>query len=478
MSKEKELEVREYTQEQQLYLLQFLLSSPEAFARCRNILHEEFFHTRLRKVVKELLAYSDEHKVLPTLEHIKAKFGIELAKVEAITDLHIDAFLTEIETFCRHRAMENVIYNGTDLIAKGHYADVERRIKEAMLISLQRDMGTNYFEDPRARLLRLKENNGMVSTGWKAIDQKLYGGLNRREITLFCGSSGAGKSLFLQNIALNWIAAGLNVVYVTCELSEDLVAMRLDAMLTSVATREIFSKLDQVELAIKMQAKKAGRLQVKYLPPGTTANDLRAYLREYMIQSSIRPDALVIDYLDLLYPNNKRIDPSNLFVKDKFVTEELRALVAEMNMLGVSAAQLNRSAVQEQEHDQSMIAGGLSKIQTADNVLTIHTSEPMRERGEYRLQFIKTRSSSGVGSKILLAFNPATLRITDTEDAGSARAKDVSDITAELTEKRKSQRTAENNAPESTISDAPEKDTNSVSDRASSIRNLLARLNN
>jgi len=50
----------------------------------------------------------------------------------------------------------------------------------------------------------------------------------------------------------------------------------------------------------------------------------------------------VVDYLDLLFPNNKRIDPSNLFVKDKFVTEELRGLMVERQMIGQTAAQLNR----------------------------------------------------------------------------------------------------------------------------------------
>ena len=57
--------------------------------------------------------------------------------------------------------------------------------------------------------------------------------------------------------------------------------------------------------------------------------------------------------------------------------------------------------------------GGISKINTVDNVMTIFTSPPMRERGEYRMQFIKTRSSSGVGSSLILKFDPISLRIYD-----------------------------------------------------------------
>jgi hypothetical protein len=37
----------------------------------------------------------------------------------------------------------------------------------------------------------------------------------------------------------------------------------------------------------------------------------------------------------------------------------------------------------------------------------------MKERGRYQIQFMKTRSSSGVGQKVDLEFNVETLRITD-----------------------------------------------------------------
>jgi hypothetical protein len=50
---------------------------------------------------------------------------------------------------------------------------------------------------------------------------------------------------------------------------------------------------------------------------------------------------------------------------------------------------------------------------TADNVIGIFTSRAMKERGRYQIQFMKTRSSSGVGQKVDLEFNVDTLRITD-----------------------------------------------------------------
>jgi hypothetical protein len=82
----------------------------------------------------------------------------------------------------------------------------------------------------------------------------------------------------------------------------------------------------------------------------------------------------------------------------------------------VTASQLNRAAVEEIEFDHSHIAGGISKINTADNVIGIFTSRAMRERGRYQIQFMKTRSSSGVGQKVDLEFDVNSLRIRDLGD--------------------------------------------------------------
>jgi hypothetical protein len=152
------------------------------------------------------------------------------------------------------------------------------------------------------------------------------------------------------------------------------------------------------------------------MPSGKTANDIRSYLKEYEIKMGHRVDVLLVDYLDLLMPISIKISPENLFIKDKYVSEELRNLAVEKNCVFVTAAQLNRGAVEEIEFDHSHISGGLSKIQTADNVFGIFTSRAMRERGKYQLQLMKTRSSSGVGMKIDLDFNIDTLRITNSEE--------------------------------------------------------------
>jgi len=353
------------------------------------------------------------------VEQINASHEIQLKQAKDLDPAHFNWLLDEFETFARHKALESAILSSADLLEKGDYGPVEDMVKEAVSVGLTRDLGTDYFDDPKGRLQALKDNNGQISTGWANLDKKLFGGFNRGELNIFAGGSGAGKSLFLQNLAVNWAQAGLNVCYISFELSEALTAMRLDAMMTNIPTRSVMKQLDDVEIKVKMLAKKSGNLQIKYLPSGSNVLDVRTYLKELELKNKKKIDCILIDYLDLMMPKSKRISPADLFIKDKYVSEELRNLVVEKQCVLATASQLNRASVEEIEFDHSHISGGLSKIQTADNVIGIFTSRAMKERGRYQIQFMKTRSSSGVGQKVDLEFDVDSLRIRSLDEEES-----------------------------------------------------------
>ena len=407
------MENNDYKSDVQKLFLEMFLGNAESFVRCQNIFNPENFDQKLKEAASFIKTYVDEYKVMPELDIVNKSCDVDFKDTSNVGEEHYDWLLDTFEKFSRHKELERAILKGADLLEKGDYGPIEGLVKDAIQIGLSKDMGTDYWLDPKSRLMVLKDSNGQVSTGWPSIDKKLFGGFNRGELNIFAGGSGAGKSLFLQNLAVNFAMEGMNVAYITLELSEELTAMRLDAMVTGMATRDIFKNLEDVEMKVKVQGKKAGRIQIKYMPSGKNANDIRSYVKEWQIKNNAKLDVLLIDYLDLLMPQSRKVSPSDLFVKDKFVSEELRNLSMELNVIFVTASQLNRGAVEEIEFDHSHISGGLSKIQTADNVFGIFTSRAMRERGRYQIQLMKTRSSSGVGQKIDLEFDVDSLRIRD-----------------------------------------------------------------
>jgi KaiC/GvpD/RAD55 family RecA-like ATPase len=408
----------DYTPEIQKLFLEMMMQDAQSYVRVQNIYNPENFDRSLRDVAKFIASHSAEYKTLPTYEQIHAVTGVELKPIPTAIDGHQEWFMKEFEGFSRKEELSRAILKAADLLEEGDYDPVEKLIKDAVQISLTKDLGTDYFADPKARIDKYYNSGGQVSTGWPTMDKILYGGMSRGELNIFAGGSGSGKSLVMMNIALSWLQQGLSGVYISLELSEELVALRTDAMLTSTGTKDIRKDIETTELKVKMVGKKSGKYRIKALPAQSNVNDIRSFIKEYQIQTNNKVDFVMCDYLDLVMPVSVKVNPNDQFIKDKYVAEELRNLSQELNVLFVTASQLNRSAVEEIEFDHSHIAGGISKINTADNVFGIFTSRAMKERGRYQIQCMKSRSSTGVGMKIDLEYNIETMRITDPGEEG------------------------------------------------------------
>ncbi len=412
--------VKDYNLDVQKLFLRMMLTNAELYTRVVNIMDSQNFDKSLRPVADMFKEHSEKYSVLPDSTQIKAVTGVELEPIEDLNHGHYDWFLEEFEKFTKRQELERAILKAADLLEKGEYGPVEKLIKDAVQISLQKDMGTDYFADPQGRINKYFNSGGQVSTGWPQLDKLLYGGFSRGELNIFAGGSGSGKSLVMMNLALNWLQQGMSGVYISLELSEELTCLRSDAMLTAMSTKEIRKDISTTELKVKMIGKKSGQYRVKALPAQSNVNAIRSYLKEVQIQTGIKVDFVMVDYLDLVMPVSVKVNPNDQFIKDKYVSEELRNLAKELGILLVTASQLNRSAVEEVEFDHSHIAGGISKINTADNVFGIFTSRAMRERGVYQIQCMKSRSSTGVGQKIDLQYNIETMRITDDDPDGYA----------------------------------------------------------
>lgn len=374
-----------------------MLSEHELFIRCSNILNANYFDKKLSPIIKFLHEYSEQHSALPKFEVINTKFKTKFTKIDNLVESDKTWFLDTIEDFCRTTAIEHAIVKGADMLEKGEYGGLEEMVKDATLVSLQRDMGTNYFESPKERLERLKEQNGNISTGWKTVDNVIYQ-VGRGELVFFAAVSGGGKSVSLANATVNFAKQGLNVIYITLELSEELVAKRLDAMTTGIANTQIFKSIDEVDEKVRKAKETSGNIFIKYMDSGSTPNDVRAYLREYTIQTGIKPDVLVVDYMDLMHPDQRGFDLGNLSVKDKIVSEALRRMASpqNFNMIALTAAQigrclaLNTKVIKEcgTEIELTDLKVG-DKIKSNTNDVEVKKIYPVEEQKTYR---IKTKS--------------------------------------------------------------------------------------
>lgn len=395
----------------QKLLIEYLISSPDTFAICQGIVKSDYFDPELRNLVKFTKDYFEEYSTTPNPTVIKAETDIELS-LHTITHDQIKYCSQEIEKFCKRRAIEKAVLAAPALIQKGDFGSIESTIKDAILVSLHKNIGLRYFSDPEDRLLQMSKDNFVHSTGWAQVDEALFGGLARKELLLVSANSGGGKSITLANLAANYVEQGLNVLYISLELSEYIVSQRFDTMFTGISRKDWKNHIDEISIGVKNKGKKSGILDIIQMPSGTTANDIKAYLKEFYLHHNMLPDMLILDYLDKMSPNEK-VSADNVFVKDKLCSEQLRDIGVEMNMIIATASQLNRDAVKSTEHNHSHIAGGISKINEADVYWSILLNDVMKAKGEIAFNFQKTRNSDGVGKTIHLKWDSKYLRILD-----------------------------------------------------------------
>ena len=195
----------DYSADLQKLYLEFLLADKDLFVRCNAILKSSYFDRQYRDTVDFIQKHAEEYQDVPMLDQVRAVNGIEVQDVsDRLSTEHKNWFMDNFEQFCRHKALEAAILASADKLERKEYGTVEGIIKEATEIGLAKDFGTNYWDDPAGRIQSIKDNRGQNSTGWETFDRVLYGGFNPGELNIFAGGSGSGKSLFMQNMALNW----------------------------------------------------------------------------------------------------------------------------------------------------------------------------------------------------------------------------------------------------------------------------------
>ena len=207
----------DYTIDVQKLFLRMMLTNAELYTRVANIINPNNFDKSLRPVVEAFKESTEKYSTIPDPQLLEATTGIKLEPIPELNEGHYDWFLDEFEGFTRRQELERAILTAADLLEKGEFDPVEKLIKDAVQISLQRDMGTDYFADPAARINKYFNAGGQVSTGWPQMDKLLYGGFSRGELNIFAGGSGSGKSLVMMNMALNWLQMGMSGVYISLE---------------------------------------------------------------------------------------------------------------------------------------------------------------------------------------------------------------------------------------------------------------------
>jgi len=264
------------------------------------------------------------------------------------------------------------------------------------------NMGSDFF-NPASHL---QERLSRASTGYDYIDLCLKGGYWKGSLIVFLSGPKAGKSLWLANLALKSCQLGYNTAYITFELQEEIVNMRIGSNLFEIPVDvyETWAK-DQDALKTKITniRKHAiiapGVLHVKEYPASTcSSNDLRSYLKKTEEILGIKFDNIFVDYINIM-KNWRNPNTENTYMKIKQIAEDLRAIAMEEQWAIISATQTNRGGWDTSDLKISDVSESAALLHTVDMLFGIITNPEMKARKEYYLKCLASRVSAYENTK-------------------------------------------------------------------------------
>lgn len=307
-----------------------------------------------------------------------------------------DFAIDKVVEFAKHQAVKQCLLECVELLEKNDLKKIADKFQGAINVGAVETVDDyDYWEEIENRTKRRVLINDQqlktgITTGWSDLDDLLYhGGWGRKELSILMGGPKVGKSLALAEFARNASLAGYMVLFVTLEVSRDIVSDRLDSALSDVAFKSMKMSPHLVESKIKQLRERAQTIRIReYAPDEFKPSTLRRLLENYRSKSVVF-DLIVIDYADLM-------DSDRVYEKDtqKYcdIYRKLRAVASNYDASLLSATQTNRQGAKSTVAEMTDVAEDFNKIRIADLTISINADSNEKLNNEARLYFAAARN--------------------------------------------------------------------------------------
>jgi replicative DNA helicase len=364
-------------------------------------------------IFERIKGYYDKYKTIPPDDILLEDIKKSISKGQDFSDYEDDILqinnidqsvldnrefvLDLVEDYAKKQAISHAIKESVLLLKENRIAEIEEKVRQAMLVCREVNVGQIYFDDVDARFHRQFDNKDKkrFKTVFNTHNEFLDGGLSAKELAMVIAPPGVGKSLYLVNQGVAAIKENKKVLYISLEMAEDKIAQRFDAILTMVPTtrlKEISSMPTVKDRLTKVKAKYAdSRLIIKEFPTGQlTVNQIRALLVQLKLHHDFVPDILIVDYLELLRPN--RVIDAEYQAQER-IAQELRGLAMENNILVWTATQTNRQGKKVATITDAELGDSYGKIRPADWAISLNQTQEEYDKGRMRVYVVKARDS-------------------------------------------------------------------------------------
>lgn len=399
-----------------------------------TVCRDEFLSSKNKGEIKtkrivEIVRIADKEKKI-TNDFLKALLTVNLEEYgedEEWINKRIEAW--RISNAMKNRVLESIEYiRNLDTLSYDKVVEISNKIKsiinDSSTISMaDEDLGSD-FDDPDCHV---QDSYGeKIQTGYNCLNDILKGGWDKKTLNVLMGATNSGKSLWLQNLAVNAANAGNNVVYISLEMSEKKVMKRLGAMRLRLNINEyddISKNKETIQKRIDLlnsgdssgshlYSNQIGKIFVKEFPANScTDGDIDAYCRALTEKKNLKIGLIIIDYLTIMGVNRGLNLEGNLYLRGKNLAEGVRNLGYKFDCPVLTGMQTAKEAWNASDIELNAVPESKAIAETADTFWAIIRNPEMKRKNLYRLKALKLRDGDFSHEQVMFELNPVHLSI-------------------------------------------------------------------
>jgi len=380
----------------QIKVLSSLLTHKEFLVNIQDILSDEYFDNQAHKwIIKEVLRYYDKYHTTPSMDILKVEVKkidnevLQLAVKEQLREAYqaseedLEYVQEEFTGFCKNQQIKKALMSSVDLLKAGDFDSIKTIISSALQAGNDKNVGHEYLKDLESRFR--EDARTTIPTPWTRINELLQGGLGNGDFGLIFGNPGGGKSWSLVALGGFAVKMGYNVVHYTLELGEQYVGRRYDAFFSRIPVDKILKNRERIEEIIPSLE---GELIIKEFPTGrATMSTIESHITK-ITDIGIKPDLVIIDYVDLLGTKKKTADRKGE-IDD--IYQSTKGLARQLDIPIWSVSQVNRAGAKDDIVEGDKAAGSYDKIMITDVCISLSRKKADKVNGTGRFHIMKNR---------------------------------------------------------------------------------------
>ena len=419
-----------------ILILSQLINNKNYYKRVIHYLSKTHFELDVEQRIFQFIKnYSNKYNDSPNV--IFLKHALSKITVDDDTEQYIDEYiklidegdvadlepmLDKTDAFIKARSLKAALFKAVDVF-KGQLdiptEAIPNMIQEAISVTIFDDQGTLYFSPEAVRKRHEAYNNPETKVPFriKKFNDVTNDGVTVESLCCIVAAPNVGKTAMLISLAADYIESGHDVLYVSCEMSEEQVGIRFDARFLNKETSTI-PNMDVDLYAKKFEdiKDKVGRLVIKkYSTNELTAQKLETLIDELNTKDDFHPKIIMIDYLGICssYMIKDRGNIGTYYTK---VAEEFRAVAQRKKCVIWTAQQMTTDSLDSTDPTLKNIGYGQGIAKTSDMVWFAIRTEELDKLGQLLIKQDKTRFHKERVVRFVIGFDIGRMKMFDADN--------------------------------------------------------------